>query len=303
MTPIRTILCPVDLSPLSGAEVALAADLARALGASLVLQHNLPSTGPGLAKTWEWKENHRGAGAVAPAEAGMKALLEGVPAGVAARSVITTGPLAIGIERLTEELPADLVVLGCHGTTTEDHSSLTEVLLHHCDCPVLTLREGCAATPPTRLGSDAERPLRFLVPTDLSAGGEAAARYALALAAAFPAAQGVRVDLLHVVEKHASRFLSRFGRPLETLTADQARARLEELVPAGMKERVAVRVEQGRPEEAILRVAGELSPDLIVMGEHTRELFARLFTHDVAQGVLHGARCPVWFVPPPRLAA
>jgi nucleotide-binding universal stress UspA family protein len=52
-----------------------------------------------------------------------------------------------------------------------------------------------------------------------------------------------------------------------------------------------------------LRAAAELEPDLIVMGEHTRDLVDRLLTRDVAQGVLHGARCPVWFVPPPRLAA
>ena len=32
-------------------------------------------------------------------------------------------------------------------------------------------------------------------------------------------------------------------------------------------------------------------------------LVRRFFTRDTARHVLHGAACPVWFVPPPRLAA
>lgn len=311
MTPIRTILCPVDLSPLSRAEVALAAELARALGAGLVLQHNLSATGPGLAKAWEWKGSHRGADAVGPAEEGMRALLGAVPEGVEARSVITAGPLAIGVERMAEELPADLIVLGCHGGTTDDHSSLTEVLLHYCDCPILTVHEGCTVRRAPRLDLSPGRPLRFLVPSDLSPGGTAAVRYALGLAAGLPAPGGVTVHLLHVVEARRGPLRSLFGRrdtrgPVAEVRAralSEAEARLREVVPDGMAERVVVRVETGEPEEAILRAAEELSPDLVVMGEHTRAALRRLFTRDVSQGVLHAAPCPVWFVPPPRLAA
>jgi universal stress protein A len=309
MSRIRTILCPVDLSPLSRPEVGMAVELARALGAELVLHHNLSATGPGMAKGWEWKENHRGAGSQDRAEAGMKALLAEVPDGVAARSLITAGPLTIGIERLAEELPADLVVLGCHGSTTDDHSSLTEVLLHHCDCPILVLHE-CPDGERARgldLAARSGRPLRILVPTDLSAGGVAAVRYALDLVGGLPLAAGARCHLLHVVETRQGLLRSLLGRRRarepEAAARAEAEARLAELVPAAMAEHVTVRVEAGRPAAAILRAAAELEPDLIVMGEHTRDLVDRLLTRDVAQGVLHGARCPVWFVPPPRLAA
>lgn len=307
MTQIRTILCPVDLSPLSRAEVALAADLARALGAGLVLHHNLAATGPGMAKGWEWKESHRGAGAVAPAERAMKELLEAVPDGVEARTVITAGPLTIGIERMAEELPADLVVLGCHGSTDDDHSSLTEVLLHCCDCPILTLHDGCAGGTAPRLDLRPGRPRRLLVPTDLSPGGTAAVHYALELATGLPSPDGVRVHLLHVVDELRGAIRNLFSWstervPAADLKAD-AEARLRELVPEEVAERVVIRVEAGKPEETILRAAAELSPDLIVMGEHTREPLRRFFHRDVSQGVLHGAPCPVWFVPPPRLAA
>jgi len=216
------------------------------------------------------------------------------------------GALGLGIERLAEETGADLVVLGCHGCTTDDHSSMTEVLLHSSDRPILTLHEGGGRERGLRIGDGAGRPLRVLVPTDLSAGGAAAVRYALDLAAALAPGDGTRIHLLHVVEERRGTILGLFGgrgRVQEAETRAQAEARLREVVPAEMAERVEVRVEGGRPERAILRAAAELEPDLIVMGEHARGPWGRLFTHDVAQEVLHRAPCPVWYVPPPRLAA
>lgn len=306
MNPIRTILCPVDLSPLSRAEVGVAAELARALGAGLVLHHNLSTTGPGMSKGWEWKQSHGGTDAAGPAE-GMKALLEAVPDGVEARTLVTTGPLAIGIKRMAEELPADLVILGCHGATSEDHSSLTELLLHHCDCPILTLHDGCSADGAPRLDLSPGRPLRLLVPNDLSPGGTAAVRYAFELAARLSTRERVKMHLLHVVEERRAwshRLLGRSAdrRPVEEVAAE-AEVGLRSLVPDEMADRVAVRVMTGRPEEAILHAARELAPDLVVMGEHARDPFGRLLTSDVARHVLHSAPCPVWFVPPPRLRA
>lgn len=307
MTPIRTILCPVDLSPLSASEVGLAAELAQALGARLVLHHNLPATGPGMAKGWEWKENHRGGDSRSRAEERMQALEDGLPEGLVARRVLTAGPIALGIERMATEAAADLVVLGCHGCTTEDHSSMTEVLLHSCACPILTLHEGADRERVLRLARRSGRPLRVLVPMDLSAGGAAAVRYALDLAAGLAPEAGVRIHLLHVIEGRRSPIQALFGRRSGRMPEDEVRtqteARLGELVPEEMADRVTVRVEAGRPEEAILRTAGELEPDLIVMGEHARDPWGRLFTHDVAQEVLHRAPCPVWYVPPPRMAA
>ena len=36
------------------------------------------------------------------------------------------------------------------------------------------------------------------------------------------------------------------------------------------------------------------------MGEHAPGFFRHYFTHDTAREVLHRARCPVWYVPPPK---
>jgi nucleotide-binding universal stress UspA family protein len=226
---------------------------------------------------------------------------------------MTSGPLSIGVAQLAAELPADLVLLGCHGSSTEDHSSLTELLLGRCTCPILTVHEGGGHACTLHLGEGRQRPLRVLVPTDFSPAGAAAARYACGLAERL----GGEVHLLHVLEESGSPVgnlfsmtpvgPSDFSRKPETSAEGRAlaaaRERLAELIPGRMADRAYRHVEPGRAEDAILGLAREIVPDLIVMGEHAREPLRRFFTHDTARGILHQAACPVWFVPPPRLAA
>lgn len=154
------------------------------------------------------------------------------------------------------------------------------------------------------LGEDRRRPLRMLVPTDFSAGGQQAVDYAFGLAELVPA----EVHLLHVIG----------GSPAPVRVTDpgvgpavsyreesrvEAEAQLQELTPEAMEERCVRHLKFGRADEAILRAAEELDPDLIVMGEHARDLVRRFLTRDTAKGVLHRAGCPIWFVPPPRMAA
>lgn len=56
---------------------------------------------------------------------------------------------------------------------------------------------------------------------------------------------------------------------------------------------VAIRVEEGDPREAILRVAGSAGFALIVMGTRGREGVARLTLGSVAERVMHTSRIPV----------
>ncbi|MGD2114458.1 MAG: universal stress protein [Acidobacteriota bacterium] len=308
MRPIRTILCSVDLSPFSRREVELAVELARAFGAGLVLHHNLPSTGYGMAKSWEWKQEHPGADAQKPAEETMSELAAAVPEGVPVETLITGGPLALGIAGLAEELPADLLLLGCHGCSTEEHSSLTENLMRWCDCPLLVVHEGEGHEWFLHV-EGAERRLRFLVPTDFSPASREALRSAYWLAERLPA----EIHLLHVLGVNPPAV-----RPMEPVAPAppvassayyreavraEARERMAELVPEGMEDRVVQHVEPGRAEDVILQLAEEVRPDLILMGEHARDLLHRFFTHDTAKGVLHRAACPVWFAPPPKEVA
>lgn len=300
MSTIRTILCPVDLSPFSRREVELAVELARTFGARLVLHHNLPATGFGLAKSWEWKKAHPGADADRPAEEKMAELVKAIPDEVPYDTLISDGPLAIGVARLAEELPADLVLLGCHGCSGEEHASLTEDLLGRCGCPLLTIHEGEGRQ--WSLPLERERPLRILVPTDFSAAAEEAVRYAYRLADDL----GAEIDLLHVVgsAKASMSPIDPVGPsvPFREAAEADAEARLADLVPEERRHRVRRHVMFGRADEAIVEKAEDLEPDLILMGEHAREFFRRFFTRDTARGVLHEATCPVWFVPPPMAA-
>ena len=52
----------------------------------------------------------------------------------------------------------------------------------------------------------------------------------------------------------------------------------------------------GQPAEVIARVAGELQPDLIVMGSHGRTGMAGLVMGSVASRVLHLVQCPILLV-------
>ncbi len=303
MREIRTILCPVDLSAVSRREIDLAVELARAFGARLVVHHNLPATGFGMAKEWEWKQAHPDAGDDRSAEERLAELVSHVPADVPVDSLVTAGPLAVGVARLAEQLPADLVLLGCHGCSSEEHASLTEDLLGRCDTPLLALREGEEGTWTLHLGEERLRPLRLLVPTDFSPGGLEAVRYAYGLAEVLPA----EVHLVHALGGSSSpiRTADPIGPavPYREAARAEAEARLEELVPAALRSRVVRHLKLGTADDAILRAAAEVAPDVIVMGEHARDLVRRFFTRDTARRVLHGAACPVWFVPPPRLAA
>ena len=68
---------------------------------------------------------------------------------------------------------------------------------------------------------------------------------------------------------------------------------------------VAYRTNEGTAAEEILRVAGEIGSDLIVMGTHGRTGLRWLLAGSVAVAVLHGATCPVLAVrstEPPRPA-
>jgi len=58
-------------------------------------------------------------------------------------------------------------------------------------------------------------------------------------------------------------------------------------------------VEGGDPVNAILDVANEVKPDLIVIGTHGRSGLSRLLMGSVAEAVMRSATCPVLTVKTP----
>lgn len=279
MAAIRTILCPVDLSPLSEGVVRFAAGLCRALGARLVLHHSLVDAAIGLSMGWMWHQEH--ADGKAPTEeqveSRLKALLAMVPAGVPAEARLSSGVVAPAVLALADQVRADLIVVGTRGASTEEHASVAERLLAEARCAVVVLRESSpvAALPP-RAG---EGTLPLLVAVDFSPAAMAAVGYAFDLARMLP----LTIDLLHVAADQGK--------------AEAATVRLSQLVAQDLRDRVRCRAEAGQPDEVILANAERLGAAWIVMGMHPRSLFGRFFARDTAAAVLRRGLAPTWFVP------
>jgi len=286
MTQIKNVLCPVDFSEISRQEMALAVDVCQAFGARLVLHHNLIAAPPGLTRAWEWNELHQeGAISEDEAERRIRDLMAGLPTGLHAEASVSRGPVGVVLIEMARSIPADLIVLGSHGRSTEEHSSLTERIVDERVCPVLTIHDG-AQMAHFRLHTDAgEETTRAVVPVDLSAASKAVVSYACGLARHVP----LEVCLLHVV-----------AATTKEKAIEEARHELASLVPADAAACATLHVEPGDAVETIVRFSAESNAGFVVMGEHTRSLLRRLFLRDTAKAVLQEARCPVWFVPPPR---
>lgn len=280
MRPVRIVVCPMDFSELADRELELAVHVSQALGARLVLHHNVSAVSPAFAKAWEWDQSHqKDERSAADAERRLARLMERLPHGVHAEAVLTHGPLATVLLALAEKIPADLLVLGTHGWSSEDHASITERIIDRTPCPVLTIRDG-AATQGFRLTAGPDDPLvRVLVPTDFSPSATRAVDFAIELARQLP----LELHLVHVSP---------------SAIADAALATLVAAVPSELKSRTLCHTRVGPTLEEIDRLLRELRPQLIIMGTHARSFWRRLFRRDIARQVLHGANCPVCFVPP-----
>ncbi len=284
MTRPKIVLCPIDFSDLSRQELALAVEVGEAFGAHLVLHHNLAAVSPGFTRAWEWNEVHRADTASSTkAEAKLRQLLAELPKTLSVEATVSTGPLGTVLLELARQLPADLVVLGSHGWSTDDHASVTERIIERSPCPVLTIQEG-PGTHRFRLRAAADATaVPVVVPVDLSDEGARVVDYAVELARVVP----LRLHLLHVAPGGSSY-----------LTLETAERRVNDLIPTDLLERAEGHVQEGDAIGEILKFSQRIDPAFMIMGEHARGFFRRFFTKDTARQLLHRAPCPVWFVPP-----
>jgi nucleotide-binding universal stress UspA family protein len=212
----------------------------------------------------------------------MQSVLASLPREVRPEGVVSVGPLGPLVLTLAAELPADLVVLGSHGWSTEDHASVADRLIAQAPCPVLTFDERAEASARFRLKpAEGQAPPCFVVPTDFSETGDHAVEYGLSLAQAL----GARVHLLHVLGASG---------PDARLSAE---IRLASVVTPALRERIALDLRQGDVRTEILAHLAALRPTLAVLGEHARGFLRRWLTRDTTRAVVHGAICPIWVVP------
>ena len=278
---IQTVLCPIDFSALDERELAVALEVCRTFDAKLVLHYALPAAEPGFSRVWEWAKS-RPDGVEAQAEAGLRALLNRVAGAVPAEAVVTSGLLVESVLTLAERLPADLMVLGSHGWSTQHHASVTSRVLDRACCPVLTFQER-PDVPTFRLRPlEGDPPLRALVPTDLSPASAVAVDYACELARRL----GIVIELLHVMSEDAG-----------VAACDRAQRMLLGFVPPDLVGIASAHIRCGEPAAEITRYVDATAPAFVVLGEHARGFVRHLLTPDTTQGIMRRIDCPAWVVP------
>ncbi|HMP16800.1 MAG TPA: universal stress protein [Gemmatales bacterium] len=129
----------------------------------------------------------------------------------------------------------------------------------------------------------------ILHPTDFSRHSQAALEVASALARDYEA----RLVILHVAQVPV---LDGSMVVDAAITKRDAEALLQALeVPAGIQqvEKRCDMVELGDSDQAIVKVAGEIQADIIVMGTHGRTGLKRLLLGSIAEHVMRHAPCLV----------
>lgn len=133
-------------------------------------------------------------------------------------------------------------------------------------------------------------PIRTVLhPTDFSERSDNALQLACALARDYEA----RLVIVHVEATPTIVYGEGVVPPDPEILFQQAKEKLDRLRVADANLRVERRFEEGDPASVILRVAGEINADLIVLGTHGRTGLARLLMGSVAEQVVRKASCPV----------
>lgn len=281
------ILCPTDFSETSAHAVAEAVIVAGFYHARITALHVVS---PGEPSLEEPSVDRLRRETEAFFDAATKS---GVPLDV----LVDVGQPARHILDRASTLPADLIVMGTHGSGGFEHlmlGSVTEKIVRKARCPVLTV--------PPHVEERSPLPFtRLLCAVDFSDASLSAVRFALSLARE----SGACLTLLHVLEwpwhePPRPRFdelpaaqaaaLAEFRRYSE----ESARKRLESLVPdSDSVSRVTTRLRSGKPHVQILELAAEEHSDIIIIGVQGRNgLDVALFGSTTNQ-VVRRAACPV----------
>ncbi len=303
MISLDRVVCPLDFSAVGQRAFDHAVALARRCDASITAVHVAPP-----------KEG------TVPRRAGSPVVLdpggtsEGMPpsqaadamdwladtarrTGVEVDPVVVEGNAVRSILRYASSPPADLLVIGTHGSGGFERlvmGSVAERIVRKAACPVLTVSpEVSELLPPPDPGFFD----RIVCAVDFSDASLRALQYAQALAEG-PESE---VAVVHVLDSPASSIL--FPRRAQATASDPeallaAQNRLESLLPSsnerrGPRPKLELRV--GRPHEQILHFARERDAQVVVMGVHGRGrgLVERFFLGSVTSHIMRGAACPV----------
>lgn len=281
---LKTILVPLDRSPLARRALPYAEAVARASGAKLIVLH-IPSNDESSAE----------------AEAEIEATAaEARQSGIQVESWVyqiseSEAETWWAIAEAAQQAPADLLVMSTHGRGGPGrwiYGSVADQVMRHVEMPVLLISANCTRT------WLADRAARILVPLDGSPLAEEAISPATDLAGALGA------DLILLETVAPSIYEAAVGAPPLPLLAeaDLAKGRnylnslAVRLQAAGRPAFVETSI--GDPATQIAAVARDRDVDAIAMATHGRSGLARLVLGSVAMGTLQRVQVPILLVRP-----
>ena len=288
------ILCPIDLSDISGHVVDYASAMARWHGAQLTLLHvvaKAPAMDVFPPVLGEAERDHL--------VASMQKTAADVPATVGPEFLVREAESSHQgiLEQIVESRP-DLLVLGTHGRSGFQRfflGSVAEKVLRQASCPTLVVPPRAGDISPTR-------PVQFrhiVCAVDFSDCSLTALAQALSLTRQTAA----QLTLLHVIEMppelRENPMAADFDVDRIRAAAEaEALRRLRALVPhpSQIPGAVTTVVEEGKAYREVLRKALDVNADLIVMGVHGRGALDLVMFGSTTHHVIREARCPVLIV-------
>jgi nucleotide-binding universal stress UspA family protein len=211
---------------------------------------------------------------------------------------VRSGHPAFEILLAASDSGADLIVMASHGRrgpSERRRGSVADKVLRGCTAPVLIVGPDILQAqqpPPKSIQS-------LLLPLDGSAESEAALGVALDMARL----TGAQITLLRVVAppSEAGGHPAAYPEDVERQLLKSARGYLKRFKVAYPDSIVSTVVESGRPAEAIVQFAKQISPDLVVMSTRSRHAGGRWALGSVADDVIEGP-VPVVLVHPAAAA-
>ena len=292
MTPIRQILCPVDLSDCSRRALEHAAALARAGQGNLTVLHVysmlaaadvVPTLDDVSVREVDPDLLTRDLEAfVLPVAAGLSLGLRLRRADDVRRAIVDEA----------DTVGADLLVIGSHGRSGFERlllGSTAERVVRKSTCPVLVV-------PPQSAPPYDGRFRQIVCGIDFSAASLQAFRHAIQTVAA----NGADVTLVHAIEMppelHDRQIVAAYDVEAIRAAAELGtRSRLEAIIAGNDSAHVRVKatVVEGRAHLEVLKIASARNADLVVLGTHGRSAIDRYVFGSNTDGVLRGAPCPV----------
>jgi nucleotide-binding universal stress UspA family protein len=289
---IQKILVPTDFSEQASQATAYAANLARAVGATLHVVHacvplheviHEPADRSPDRETLEQMVRDQSDKKLADLQAPA-----GVPLVVESVQGYSVGPAVVDH---ASAIGADLIVMGTHGRSGVSRlllGSVAEQVVQHAPCSVVAMRQ-------LEKGATATAPASLLVALDFS---EESAK-ALAWAGKWAAKLGASLLVTHVIEEvpHPAFYL--FGNDsVVDMFPDlvkRVRASLDKLVETHVPDGVDVEtiIAEGKSHVKVVELAREHNIELVVMGTHGLSGVERLVVGSATAKVLRSARCPV----------